>query len=78
VSNRFCSPTFRGLTSVITQMFAFAFGIPFGINTFYRYSKNSNILYLTLRLMVFYSLYKLYYLIFKIKLLNPSTHTLSH
>jgi hypothetical protein len=42
------SLSFRGSASVFTQITAFAFGLPYNINTFYRYTINSVILYKTL------------------------------
>ncbi len=48
VSNPICSHSFRISASVTTQIIAFAFGVPYNISTFYRYTINSIILYITL------------------------------
>jgi len=63
VSNPICSHSFRISASVITQIIAFAFGVPYNIKTFYRYTINSIILYLTLDnqyLIIFHIFYDIY------------------
>ena len=52
VSNPFRSPSFRASASVNFQEVAFAIGIPFFINAFYRYKERSTSLKETPRLVV--------------------------